>query len=360
MSFGIKDILKFGRQIATVVAPYIGSTLTPAQLNALGLPLAWNASTNTPTLTSGSAPAADNCYRVTVAGSTALDGLSTWAVDDLAYFDGSAWQRIPANFVGVVTSALLKGNGSGGAVAATRGVDYASPMSIQCGVPIAIANSGTVGSNGALTLGTAFALTYSDGIWLYFPANALTGANAAGWYWTVMSTTTAGTVYNTTYTPGTNSGAGSWAIPASPTGFSGTTGGSYTAPLTAQTFMRVSVPAGALGLNGYMRQRATTRAFSSAGSKNLQTLYGGSSCGLAIAHSSSNTTGANTATTNIRGRADRQLAPTNDSQIGGGTINHPNVDSTVAQNMDLQIQLSVATDWIVVEACEMTYSAGPN
>ena len=72
-----------------------------AQVNSLNLPLAWNASTNVPLLTSSVPPASNNCYRVTVAGTTTLDGVSTWGIDDLLYFDGSVWVKVAATSGGV-------------------------------------------------------------------------------------------------------------------------------------------------------------------------------------------------------------------------------------------------------------------
>ena len=53
----------------------------------------WNASTNTPTLTSSVGTAGD-LYLVSVAGSTTLDGISSWSVFDAAVFNGSVWQKI--------------------------------------------------------------------------------------------------------------------------------------------------------------------------------------------------------------------------------------------------------------------------
>lgn len=53
----------------------------------------WNASTNTPTLASSSGQAGQS-YRVGVAGSTSLDGESSWDVDDFAVFDGTAWFKV--------------------------------------------------------------------------------------------------------------------------------------------------------------------------------------------------------------------------------------------------------------------------
>jgi len=53
----------------------------------------WNASTNEPKLASGQGQTGF-VYKVIVAGTTTLDGISTWAENDFAYFDGDAWQRI--------------------------------------------------------------------------------------------------------------------------------------------------------------------------------------------------------------------------------------------------------------------------
>jgi hypothetical protein len=53
----------------------------------------WNASTNTPTLTS-SVGLANNYYVVSVAGTTNLNGITNWQVGDWAIFNGSVWERI--------------------------------------------------------------------------------------------------------------------------------------------------------------------------------------------------------------------------------------------------------------------------
>ena len=65
----------------------------------------WNASTNTPTLTSGSGTVGEY-YIVSVAGSTNLDGITDWAVGDWAVFSDQAtdaWQKIDNTQVGNVT-----------------------------------------------------------------------------------------------------------------------------------------------------------------------------------------------------------------------------------------------------------------
>ena len=65
----------------------------------------WNASTNSPTLSSGSGTVGEY-YIVSVAGSTNLDGITDWAVGDWAVFSDQAtdaWQKIDNTQVGNVT-----------------------------------------------------------------------------------------------------------------------------------------------------------------------------------------------------------------------------------------------------------------
>jgi len=74
----------------------------------------WNASSNSPTLTSGSGTPG-YYYIVSTAGSTNLDGITDWAVGDWAVFSDlatDAWQKIDNTQVGNVT-----GSGASGKVA---------------------------------------------------------------------------------------------------------------------------------------------------------------------------------------------------------------------------------------------------
>lgn len=53
----------------------------------------WNASTNTPTITSG-VGTDGHFYIVSVAGTTNIDGITDWQVGDWIVFHGSAWQKV--------------------------------------------------------------------------------------------------------------------------------------------------------------------------------------------------------------------------------------------------------------------------
>jgi hypothetical protein len=69
----------------------------------------WNASTNTPTLASGTGTKG-YYYVVSVAGSTNLDGITDWKIGDWAIFNGTTWDKVDN------TDAVSSVNGFTGAV----------------------------------------------------------------------------------------------------------------------------------------------------------------------------------------------------------------------------------------------------
>lgn len=69
----------------------------------------WNASTNTPTLTSGTGTKGAY-YVVSVSGSTNLDGETLWGVGDWAVFNGTVWQKVDGGDTGNFTSITVSGN----------------------------------------------------------------------------------------------------------------------------------------------------------------------------------------------------------------------------------------------------------
>jgi hypothetical protein len=72
----------------------------------------WNASTNTPTLTSSVGNNGDY-YVVSFAGSTNLNGITDWQIGDWAVFNGSVWQKVDN------TDAVTSVNGQTGTVVLT-------------------------------------------------------------------------------------------------------------------------------------------------------------------------------------------------------------------------------------------------
>ena len=123
-------------------------------INALGALVyqgTWDASTNTPTLTSGVGTNGDY-YVVSVAGSTNLDGVTLWGVGDWAVFNGSAWQKVDGGSTGNITSLTVTG---------LTGYMYAnntSPVTASTTIPNSglSNNSSTIG-NTVVTLGSTVA-----------------------------------------------------------------------------------------------------------------------------------------------------------------------------------------------------------
>lgn len=210
-------------------------------------------------------------------------------------------------------------------------------------VPSGIAPSGSVGANGALTLDTALPVTYSDGIWLYLPAGAAYAGSSAGMYWVVMSSGTAGTIYDTIGTGFLNNQIGA-AVPISAAGpgiYAGTT-----AEITLTTF---SLPGNLMGPNGYLLVRARGAHPNNANNKGYRRSIAGVSTGL-----------ANFSTTNTapllwelinRGKATSNLfgAPQN-AYTANTALNIPSaIDTTVDNDVTLTGQLAVATDFLIYD-----------
>lgn len=144
----------------------------------------WDASANSPTLTSSVGNKGDYYY-VSVAGSTNLNGITDWQVGDLALFNGTIWQKIDntdavqsvngqtgivvldANSVGatanttyVISSGLLTGGGRLNANV-TIGLTSVPVANVPGAVPntVNVLASGLLTGGGPLTSNVTIGLT---------------------------------------------------------------------------------------------------------------------------------------------------------------------------------------------------------
>lgn len=151
----------------------------------------------------------------------------------------------------------------------------------QTGIPVVIANTGTVATNGTVTLGTALPLTYPQ-CWLYLPAGAVVGG-LAGFYYAVMSSTTVGQVYASYTATMTQPFVPPVLVAAvgSNAAYTGATGADI--QLGAAT-----VPAGQMGATGALRYHGFFSHNSTAGNKTEKLKLG---TGVVVSSVATTTTG---------------------------------------------------------------------
>jgi predicted heme/steroid binding protein len=108
----------------------------------------WNASTNTPTITSG-VGTDGYFYIVSVAGTTNIDGITDWQIGDWIVFHGSAWQKVDN------TDSVTSVNGFTGAVVLTT-------SDIGEGTNLYFTNSRARQAINLTTIGNSGISTYSN------------------------------------------------------------------------------------------------------------------------------------------------------------------------------------------------------
>ena len=136
----------------------------------------WNASTNTPTLTSG-VGTQSYYYVVSVAGTTNLDGINAWNVGDWAIFSGTTWTKVPGSasesFTNLTTTNL--------AVTGLTGYTYAngaSNLTASTTIPTT-ALSGTV-SNAQLANSTISGISLGSSLAALTIGTGLSGTSYSG------------------------------------------------------------------------------------------------------------------------------------------------------------------------------------
>lgn len=98
------------RQVVTALGlnTLIDAVNQVVALGAMSYQGSWNASTNTPALASG-VGVKGYYYTVSVAGSTAIDGINSWLAGDKIAFNGTAWEKFDGLANEVVSVAGLNG-----------------------------------------------------------------------------------------------------------------------------------------------------------------------------------------------------------------------------------------------------------
>ena len=217
----------------------------------------------------------------------------------------------------------------------------------QWAYPFIFPPTGTMADNGAFTSGTALPATYSGGAWCYFDTDDIAAGVAAGWYWTVWSSTTAATVYNSLYTTG-NPGAGT------ATAFV-TTGPGATVGVTTEVFgPEIAIAAGAMLLNGRLEYDIATRQTNNANVKTLRMSFTGSGgSDWVAANLASRAEGRAWGYIQNRGIAASQFGASlafGSSVANSAVFLDATVNTALASSMIFSFQRATATDAAVIEA----------
>ena len=220
------------------------------------------------------------------------------------------------------------------------------------GIPFGIPSSGSVGNNGALTLTTAFPRIFSRGIYLYFPAGAISSGSAAGLYWTVMSSTTAGTIYNNLYSPSSTTVPSSV---ASPTAFSTTGPGAYTQTINTNiSLASFNIQGNLMGARGVLSITSGWDTTANTNSKMYGVLWAGTAQGLINNNSASNYGGDYLLVIRNQESASQQYINFAGNGFGPGILPvWQTANTTTAQTVVQMAKLANAADYAVLEDWEI-------
>ena len=214
---------------------------------------------------------------------------------------------------------------------------------VSCSIPIIIPNSSTVATNGGITL-TALPDTYSSGAWVYLPADAVVGG-LAGLYWTVFSSTTAGSVKTNFINPATTE-----FIPYTPTGTITTAVGSNSAYVTPTAsdiaLANITIPANSISIGSNIKTFCRVTCTSTSDDKIIKHLLGATTIG---SQTFTTSTGGSLSTAAFSRTATKQvLGSYGDSGVAATTFGA--VNTAAASKIVVTGQLEAVTDYIVLEA----------
>lgn len=209
---------------------------------------------------------------------------------------------------------------------------------------VGAAPSGTIAANGALTLGTALNTIYSGGIYLYFPAGAVFSGSAAGAYYCVMSSTTAGVVYNNVLTGIPEKIAAPVSVvDAGPGAYVATTGSNVTL-ITAPV-----MDAKKFGLSGGFQATLIGTNNNSAGGKTTTLRINGTAVGGATTSTSTN----NSQSIVFQNSGEYARNVIFFQNFGASSIGQARSNGTIntdaSMTMTVTSNIVAATDWLIVD-----------
>ena len=211
-------------------------------------------------------------------------------------------------------------------------------------IPVIIPNSSTVGTNGAITL-TALQDTYALGAWVYLPAGAIVGG-AAGFYWTVFSSTTAGIVKTNYVDPSATE-----FLPYVPTGTLTTAVGSNSAYVTPTAsdvaLINITLPANTVSVGSALKAFCRVTCSISANAKTVKHLLGTTTIGY---QTFSGITAGGILTTATFSRTNAKQIMGTFGNSGTAATTFGTVNTAAESKFVITGQLAAPTEYIVLEA----------
>lgn len=239
--------------------------------------------------------------------------------------------------------------------AAARALLNPFPRSLfDCRIPFIMPSSGSMANNGAVTLSVALPAVFPES-YVYFPANAIVAGSAAGWYFTVFSSTTVGSVKNNLYDPSLGLAP---TVPGSPTAFVTTGPGAFTAVITTQQGPTFTLPANTIGIAGKMTLETACRATTDATNKAVNWRFLTTSVASAATYNAT-LGGAMSVTVKAQGATNRQVV----GAASPGSVTQPaqtlrTFDMTAAQVVNVALSIgAAATDNLVLLYAEAKQDA---
>ena len=220
-------------------------------------------------------------------------------------------------------------------------------------VPIVMPPSYTVDDAvGSITFGTAIPNFSGVSAWVYYSANSITASNAAGFYWTIFSSTTAAVVYQNTYTPAAGT------VPSnvsSPTAWSTSVAGPYAGTTATVTyFIPPTLPANVLANGKSILSKIRLNVINNANTHNPAITLGGQtiSSGSIASVLSLYATHTAQANANLAGLncGSNWIGPTS----AANSIRFTALDLTAAQALNYTMNKTTATDYMVVCGLNVT------
>lgn len=234
----------------------------------------------------------------------------------------------------LVNNVLYKSNGKCWTASETYG----------SGLPFVVPSSGTINNtSGSITATTAFDYIIGPS-YSYFPIGALFASSPAGWYYTVWTAASIGTVYADVYYNGNAH------IPAKPTALT-TVSGAYTQvtgfDIVGPNFV---VPGGMMGVNGCVEWWRSINNNSSANAKTYNTYFGGTL--IQGVNQTTNPKEAGYGSMQNRGRLTAQISANTAHGDNGNasTIIKPTINTADNQLFSFAVQVANAADYAIIES----------